>query len=741
MLWMLILHRWIYDRLFFLLVSVDFSIANVIYAVRHLLGLLWLPGALAMGVWQFISYQRFRRRALACMHPVKDSWMKSALEQAACEAGCKKVPPLYQSSAVSTPLILGFAVPVMLVPEQEYTWAELRMVFLHECTHVRQRDLWYKLCFTVGLCLLWFQPLFWILKRTAFKDVETACDQSVVKGKSEADRRVYGDFLLASLRKGKNRELPYSAYFYNSKSVMKARLAVVEDNREHSGFPGAAVCAVLAVLTIGAAVDRIHVRTEELWEEYKASMPQNIYEGYTPPESFTEETTCEMAEIIIQGQEGKKEEEERQQTARTEEGAVPEEGEKQEQGTPPELVAEGPWQVQNAQNPQQAATALVYRLISYYGNQEYGNRLHSDLSLESGYSLMSVLENEILGLCGDEAVCALRVRFFPMNEEDSSSLRSIPGAQAGFDEGYEQFYYEWAVRIRRDGDNIWELTGAALLEDVLQQCEAEGMEIETGFAELDLWTLPRCRARTQNGVTEVTWDGGASWKELPVPLEELTARGDQMDGALTGIQEKSYVVSEEMAAFAYGGSAEVPVKVTWTTDQGEHWTTSVVTYGYPDVRRLFVSFPDAEHGFLVLTAGRTVWQEGDSLFRTEDGGRTWIEVQRENAAMYQGGTHSLTMGAEFLTPEIGFMAIRSSQEPELYRTEDGGVNWEKCVFPEADAEYAEYYTMAYVPEQKEDRICVYLSMEEYTELGGTKLRYESTDLGKTWTYTGEVLRK
>ena len=49
--------------------------------------------------------------------------------------------------------------------------------------------------------------------------------------------------------------------------------------------------------------------------------------------------------------------------------------------------------------------------------------------------------------------------------------------------------------------------------------------------------------------------------------------------------------------------------------------------------------------------------------------------------------------------------------------------------------------MAYVPEQKEDHLCVYLSMAEYSEMGGVKLRYESQDLGVTWNYTGEVLRK
>ena len=69
------------------------------------------------------------------------------------------------------------------------------------------------------------------------------------------------------------------------------------------------------------------------------------------------------------------------------------------------------------------------------------------------------------------------------------------------------------------------------------------------------------------------------------------------------------------------------------------------------------------------------------------------------------------------------------------------MNWKLCALPGSDAENAEYYTMAYVPEQKEDHLCVYLSMAEYSEMGGVKLRYESQDLGATWNYTGEVLRK
>ena len=751
--WMAVLHIWLFEKLMTTSLWALYVNLTLGWYLRRLIPFVWLAGALCMALWQLWSYQNFRRKALEHMKPVEESWMRSVCSQAAAEAGCGNMPPPYQSSAVSTPLVLGFAAPVMLVPEETYTWTELRMVFLHECTHVKKKDLWYKLIFTAGTCVLWFQPLLYLLKAAAYRDVETACDQSVVKGKPEADRKAYADFLLESLRKGKNRELPYSAYFYNSKAVMKARLAVVEDTRERSGIPGTVVCIVLAALTVLMAADRMNAAREELWEQYASSQPQNIYEGYTPPESFTEEETQKMADLI--GQYGVSAEEAARNTGAQGYDSLEEDSrntgaqgydsleEDARESMPPELTAEGPWQVQNGETPAQAAEALAYRFAMYYEDQEAGSRLHSDLLVDSGFYLMDRLGSRVLAENGEEAVCALRFRFLAENKSALSGLRQLPGMQSGYDDGYEQLYFDWAVRIRNinETEKVWELEGAALLDDVLSACEEAGTAVETGFMELDLWELPQYRARTVNQVTEVTWNYGEGWQEVPIAFEDLTARGDQMDGALTGVQEKSYVVSEDMAAFAYGGSSEVPVTVAWTKDQGKNWTTSVVTHDYTSVRRLFLSFPDAEHGFLVLTDGRTMWQEGDVLFRTEDGGFTWTEVERETPPGY-GGSHSLTMGAEFITPEVGFTAIRSSQEPLLYRTEDGGVNWEQCSFPPASgAEYVESYTMAYPPEQKEDRLCIYLSMEEYSELGGTKLRYESQDLGKTWVYTGEVMRK
>ena len=183
--------------------------------VRRLILLfpIWAVGTLLLGLWQLGSYQRFRRKAIAAIATVEEGWIHSACEQAASEVGLLRVPPLYQSAAVTTPMLLGFLTPVMLIPDTRYSFGELRMVFLHECTHAKKRDLWYKLIFTVGSCIFWFQPAVWLLKNAALQDVEVACDQSVAVGRSEAERDAYAKFLLDSLRRGREKNKAYSAYF------------------------------------------------------------------------------------------------------------------------------------------------------------------------------------------------------------------------------------------------------------------------------------------------------------------------------------------------------------------------------------------------------------------------------------------------------------------------------------------------------------------------------------------------
>ena len=124
------------------------------------------------------------------------------------------------------------------------------------------------------------------------------------------------------------------------------------------------------------------------------------------------------------------------------------------------------------------------------------------------------------------------------------------------------------------------------------------------------------------------------------------------------------------------------------------------------------------------------------MFHTTDGGKSWqFVVDAGPNVMTQG--HSLTNGAVFINNKVGFVTIRDSETPDIWRTEDGGETWEQQKL----SDVPEYYTMAYAPGIQGDILCLYVGMEDYSEYGGSKAKYESTDEGRTWEYKGIVMRK
>lgn len=707
---------------------------------------IWLAGAVLFALWQFYSYRSFRRKVLRGIRPIKESWIRGINLQAAEEAGCSGELPLYRSSEVETPMVIGFFSRVLLIPEKEYNSACLRMILLHEYIHVKNYDVWYKLFFTAAICMLWFQPLLYLLKGAAFRDVEIACDQRVVKDKGEADRGAYGQLLIDSLKGRRSREVPHSAYFYNNRAVMRARLSVIMDEAEHPAYLGALLSLFLAVETFALVLTLGFHTVREIGR--KPEPVVNIYEGYELPESFTAKSVEAMAAVDA----GEEYKEEYQEAA----------SEEWENISSIEKQAAGPWQLDNPYEYRRVVPDFLFRYVMYYEDQELGSRHEPELPKYMTGSIGVEIRESTL-ILGDEQeyVYGLRFRDLVSDEEKAESLRKLPGAQSGYEDGYEYLYFDWAFHIKKVKEELYELVGVAEMEELQKACEGKKLSPQyKEFADMDFWQRPICRARTWDGMTEVTWDDGKNWTEVPISLEKLTARGDGMEGNLTGAQEKSYVVSEAVTAFAYGGSSQVPVTVTCSFDQGTTWNTSVLTYSYPSVRQLFLSFPDPQHGFLVLTCDRTMWQEGSILFRTDDGGKTWKEMGGAGPGIHQ--SHSLTTGAEFVTPEVGFLTIRSSQDPELYRTADGGETWERQELPDIPLEMAEDYAlerlrgetteyrtlmgamgycMAYPPEGDEEELRLYITMEEYSELGGMKVKYHSKDLGENWSLDGYVCRR
>src|SRR5205823_5546314 len=70
-----------------------------------------------------------------------------------------------------------------------------RSVVAHELAHLRRRDHWVGWLLLVAECLLWWNPLFWWVRRQVRQNAELACDAWVVATLPD-DRRAYAEALL-----------------------------------------------------------------------------------------------------------------------------------------------------------------------------------------------------------------------------------------------------------------------------------------------------------------------------------------------------------------------------------------------------------------------------------------------------------------------------------------------------------------------------------------------------------------
>lgn len=161
---------------------------------------------------------------------------------------------LMWSDNVATPVVFGCTQPVVLIPPDimRYDHQTKRYAIEHELTHIRRQDPLFKLVFTCVCCLFWFNPLVWVARRLAFRDVELACDEEVTRFGSHGERRAYAELLLGFAqpwRRGMCRT--WVSHFSTGHAAFLAmRLKALKTTLTESGMPSLAVCAMAACLAL-----------------------------------------------------------------------------------------------------------------------------------------------------------------------------------------------------------------------------------------------------------------------------------------------------------------------------------------------------------------------------------------------------------------------------------------------------------------------------------------------------------
>lgn len=213
-------------------------------SIRGILGLVWLMGALAVGLWFIGTNMAFSRR----LHQTRREYHAPDCPAAGCATERKL--PVYISERIASPCLFGFFHPaVYLTPQAAASEDNTRYALTHELCHYRHGDHIWSVMRCLCLAGWWWNPLVWAAAFFSREDSELACDETVIRQIGLENRLAYGHSLvdMIAVKKTPSTLLCAATTMASGKRSIKGRLNMIVKS------PKTAIPALAAVLLILAA--------------------------------------------------------------------------------------------------------------------------------------------------------------------------------------------------------------------------------------------------------------------------------------------------------------------------------------------------------------------------------------------------------------------------------------------------------------------------------------------------------
>ena len=188
----------------------------------QMMAMVWLVGMILFFAIHLIAYGLFERKLLrgtktSSLSQEEERVIRNQFYEVKYQLGIYDPIRLWISSEASGPMLIGFFQPKVVVPDCMMEEQMLSMVFRHELMHHRRHDAWYRMLMLATASVHWFNPVVHLMTRRATEDLENACDQSVVAGKTADFVGEYAQALLNTakclLQRKKVRQTVLVSYF------------------------------------------------------------------------------------------------------------------------------------------------------------------------------------------------------------------------------------------------------------------------------------------------------------------------------------------------------------------------------------------------------------------------------------------------------------------------------------------------------------------------------------------------
>ncbi|WP_339837134.1 M56 family metallopeptidase [Paenibacillus sp. FSL R7-0272] len=265
----------------------------------------WGVGVLGYTTWQIYCYYRFIHALKRTQSDVKENSEAALLLPMIKEKlGIRQHVNLAYSPMLRSPVLVGLTKPTIYLPQAGTAHLNMGLVYHHELTHLKHKDLWVKALTLAVSALHWFNPLVYLLRQEIHTWSEFSCDEKVVQKMSIEDRKRYGETILNVTAGARNLPVQFCSSLSGEGKQLKRRLTMMFDvkkmKKKHWIITISSVCLIAVASTSTAVWASSHTPKVERGATEAIIVPDNSRETAsraTEPSASTPRD--EVSEAVI----------------------------------------------------------------------------------------------------------------------------------------------------------------------------------------------------------------------------------------------------------------------------------------------------------------------------------------------------------------------------------------------------------------------------------------------------------
>lgn len=230
-----------------------FSISEGLALAGKYFWVIWLVVALGMLIRKITVYQSYIKYVRVGAEPVSDVALLDHLSVTAQQMGIGRAIELCVNPHVASPMLVGYFHPSIVLPCADVQESKFCYMVMHELTHYKRRDILYKWLVQLTVCLHWFNPFVYLMRREMERACEFSCDEAVVAKMGYGHAADYGETLLdAMAAAGTGREPLAALTMSANKELLRERLGAIMSCKKKTRTAGILMIGLTMCIALGA---------------------------------------------------------------------------------------------------------------------------------------------------------------------------------------------------------------------------------------------------------------------------------------------------------------------------------------------------------------------------------------------------------------------------------------------------------------------------------------------------------